>query len=152
MNSNLKCADILDLDSWWDGQLFDRILLDVPCSASGVIRRNPDIKLHRRKQDIAELVKLQQQILNTCWALLKPGGRLVYATCSVFKAENENQICKFLNNNQATLVKLPSNIALALKKCQNSQATRAFDTDFGYQIFPGEAQMDGFYFCGMTKN
>jgi len=151
MSSNVICADILRLDDWWDGGLFDRVLIDVPCSASGVIRRNPDIKLHRKKSDLATLVELQQQILETCWGVLKPGGRLVYATCSVFKAENEGQMERFLAKHHANLVELPVKIASALVKTQHPKTTRQIGTPLGYQIFPGEAQMDGFYLCGITK-
>jgi len=137
----LKCADILDIDHWWDGELFDRILIDVPCSASGVIRRNPDIKIHRKKQDLANLVELQQKILKVVWGLLKPKGRLVYATCSVFKDENERQIEGFLQDNQANLIRLPSEI--------DAQMVR--HSHIGHQIFPSEALMDGFYLCGLEK-
>jgi len=137
----LKCADILILDDWWDGQLFDRILIDVPCSAVGVIRRNPDIKLHRKKQDLVNIAALQAKILNLVWSLLKPGGRLVYATCSVFKDENEGQIQQFLKNTDAKLVRLSSEIDRQMTK----------HSEVGYQIFPGEAQMDGFYLCGLVK-
>ncbi|MCF6192916.1 MAG: 16S rRNA (cytosine(967)-C(5))-methyltransferase RsmB [Kangiellaceae bacterium] len=147
MQSNLCCADILDLNSWWDGELFDRILIDVPCSASGVIRRNPDIKIHRKKRDLANLVSLQAEILNTCWGLLKSDGRLVYATCSVFKAENEHQIQGFLSHHAAELVEFPKTIqATQIKKELHSNASSV-----GYQIFPGDADMDGFYLCGLQK-
>lgn len=137
----LKCADILILDDWWDGQLFDRILIDVPCSAVGVIRRNPDIKLHRKKPDLLNIAILQAKILNQVWSLLKPGGRLVYATCSVFKDENERQIQHFLENTNAKLVRLSSEI--------DQQMIR--HSEIGHQIFPGDAQMDGFYLCGLVK-
>jgi len=141
INLTLKCADILDIDHWWDGELFDRILIDVPCSASGVIRRNPDIKLHRKKQDLAKLVELQAKILDKMWSLLKPNGRLVYATCSVFKDENERQIERFLQSNRAELVRLSPEI--------DSQMDR--HSKIGHQILPSEAQMDGFYLCGLVK-
>lgn len=141
MNCQLICADILDLESWWQGQLFDKILIDVPCSASGVIRRNPDIKIHRKVTDIAPLVELQQDILQTCWGLLKPGGQLVYATCSVFKDENEHQINQFLEKHTAKLLKMPPRIDKQLKT----------PAEVGYQIFPGDEQMDGFYLCGLQK-
>jgi 16S rRNA (cytosine967-C5)-methyltransferase len=138
----LKVSDVTNIDNWWDGELFDRILLDVPCSASGVIRRNPDIKVHRKVTDIQPLVDIQAKILQQCWQLLKPGGILVYATCSVFKEENQNQIIKFLNENQADILSMPAAIHQQL-------SDRA---EVGYQILPGEFQMDGFYFCGLKKN
>ncbi len=92
----ISCAQAEDLESWWDGQHFDAILLDAPCSATGVIRRHPDIKLLRRATDIAQTVAIQAQLLDTLWTTLKPGGRLLYATCSLLKAENEDQITAFL--------------------------------------------------------
>lgn len=141
MDCRLVCADILDTQTWWDNQLFDKILLDVPCSASGVIRRNPDIKVHRKVTDIAPLVELQSKILKTCWQLLKPGGVLVYATCSVFKDENENQIAQFLQENEAQVVNMPEQL-------HHQLTGRA---SYGYQILPGEQQMDGFYLCGLRK-
>ena len=74
---------------WWKGQLFDRILIDAPCSATGVLRRRPDVRLHRRESDIAAMGVQQRRILSALWPLLAPGGRLVYITCSVLRAENE---------------------------------------------------------------
>ncbi|TQV71029.1 16S rRNA (cytosine(967)-C(5))-methyltransferase RsmB [Aliikangiella marina] len=142
MNCQLKIADITHVDDWWDGQQFDRILIDVPCSASGVIRRNPDIKVHRLATDIAPLVSLQQTIMEKCWPLLKPGGRLVYATCSIFKAENEQQVQAFLENHSAKVEVMPEPIARHL----SSRAS------VGYQILPGEYQMDGFYLCALQKS
>ncbi len=140
-NITLVNEDILLTDKWWDGELFDRILIDVPCSASGVIRRNPDIKIHRKKQDLINIVQLQAEILLKAWSLLKPGGRLVYATCSIFKDENEKQIQAFVNSNQADVAFLPAGQHEQLKK----------HSQLGYQIFPGECQMDGFYLCGLIK-
>jgi 16S rRNA (cytosine967-C5)-methyltransferase len=137
----LLCADLLATDDWWDGRAFDRILIDVPCTASGVIRRNPDIKLHRKKLDLTNTVELQKKILETAWSLLKPGGRLVYATCSVFKQENERQISRFLQSHNAQLAFLPKNIDQKIVK----------HGELGYQILPGEVQMDGFYLCGLQK-
>ncbi|WP_168204100.1 16S rRNA (cytosine(967)-C(5))-methyltransferase RsmB [Aliikangiella coralliicola] len=138
---HLICADVTEVEDWWDGQLYDRILLDVPCSASGVIRRNPDIKIHRKTTDIQPLVEIQSKILDKTWELLKPGGILVYATCSVFKQENDAQIAAFTKRNEVEFVSLPNKIE---KKLNN-------EAEFGYQIFPGEAQMDGFYLCGLKK-
>ncbi|MFT6733238.1 MAG: 16S rRNA (cytosine967-C5)-methyltransferase [Polaribacter sp.] len=140
---NLLNVDFLDYQKWWDKAFFDRILIDVPCSASGVIRRNPDIKIHRKKTDIGALVELQSKMLNAAWQMLKPGGTLVYATCSIFKIENEDQIKQFLDKNKAKLLSMPADVDEELKK--------AIVTDLGYQIFPGQMQMDGFYFCGLEK-
>jgi 16S rRNA (cytosine967-C5)-methyltransferase len=91
-------ADAAQTETWWDGKLFQRILLDAPCTATGVIRRHPDIKLLRRQSDVAQTVALQAQLLNALWPLLAPGGVLLYATCSVLKAENEGQITRFLHD------------------------------------------------------
>lgn len=104
LHATLTQADAADIDSWWDGTPFDRILLDVPCSATGVIRRHPDIKLLRRESDIVPLASIQLGLLEAMWSILKPGGRLVYATCSVFPQENHRIIQRFLKQqNQATL-------------------------------------------------
>ena len=95
LHASLLQADAADIDQWWDGQLFDRILLDVPCSASGVIRRHPDIKLLRRESDVVPLAHIQLGLLDAMWRVLKPGGRLVYATCSVFPQENHRIVQRF---------------------------------------------------------
>ena len=89
-------GDAAHPDVWWDGQPFDRILADVPCSASGVVRRNPDIKWLRRPDDIAQFAAQQAVILDALWRLLAPGGTLLYATCSIFNEENDGQVCAFL--------------------------------------------------------
>ncbi len=94
--AKLKAADARDTSGWWDGQPFDAILLDAPCSASGIVRRHPDARWLRRAEDIAKLASLQAKLLDALWPTLKPGGRLVYATCSVFKSEGVNQIDAFL--------------------------------------------------------
>ncbi|MCJ8272540.1 MAG: 16S rRNA (cytosine(967)-C(5))-methyltransferase RsmB, partial [Psychrosphaera sp.] len=97
LNATLITADASAIDDWWDGQLFDRILIDAPCSGTGVIRRHPDIKLLRRPEDISNLAAQQRLLLNTLWPLLKPGGLLMYTTCSALKQENEQQIADFLH-------------------------------------------------------
>lgn len=89
-------ADAAQPDTWWDGRAFDRILLDAPCTATGVIRRHPDIKLLRRETDVAQTARTQAALLRALWPLLKPGGVMLYATCSVLKAENEQQVAAFL--------------------------------------------------------
>ena len=96
LRAEVHTADCVAIDDWWDGQAFDAILADVPCSASGVARRHPDIKTLRRESDIRVLARTQTAILDSLWRLLKPGGRLLYATCSVFGEENEGQIDAFL--------------------------------------------------------
>lgn len=89
-------ADARDTAAWWDGRPFDAILLDAPCSASGIVRRHPDVRWLRRASDIGDLARTQRALLDTLWPLVRPGGRLVYATCSVFRAEGAGQISAFL--------------------------------------------------------
>ena len=91
----LKCADAADTAAWWDGQPFDAILADVPCTASGVVRRHPDIRWLRREDDIARTAALQRRIVDALWSVLKPGGHLLYATCSIFPEEGEQQAQAF---------------------------------------------------------
>jgi len=96
---------------WWDGQLFDGILLDAPCTASGVVRRHPDVRWLRRPTDIAQLSRIQAQLLHTLWQLLKPGGAMVYCTCSVFRAEGDHQIQTFLaHHTDARLMPSPGHL------------------------------------------
>lgn len=138
LSAEIIAADAGDPDSWWQGETFDRILLDVPCSASGVIRRHPDIKLLRRKQDIDQLVETQQSMLQKIWPLLAQGGKLLYATCSIFKDENENQIKQFLQQqNDAEEIRLKANWG--------------HERPHGRQIFPGDNNMDGFYYALLLK-
>ncbi|MFC3094205.1 16S rRNA (cytosine(967)-C(5))-methyltransferase RsmB [Alteromonas sediminis] len=115
--------------TWWDGKYFDRILLDAPCSATGIIRRHPDIRWLRKVTDIAPLVSLQASILDAIWPLLKPGGTLLYATCSILPEENQEQIDRFL-------ARTPDATAEGVMQ----------------QILPGEAQMDGFYYARLLKS
>ena len=124
-------------DTWWKGEQFDRILCDAPCSATGVIRRHPDIRWLRRDSDIAELVSLQKSILNALWDKLKPGGILLYATCSVLPDENELQVQSFLESkSDATLIPL---------------STQYNSTTEGRQLLPNEDAMDGFYYAKLQK-
>ncbi|MDD2721182.1 MAG: 16S rRNA (cytosine(967)-C(5))-methyltransferase RsmB [Gallionella sp.] len=109
--ATLKCADAARTQDWWDGQPFDRILADVPCSATGVVRRHPDIKWLRRKDDIAKFSTQQSEILRSLWATLAPGGKLLYATCSIFDQENQNVIDSFLKQHSEACqvpVEIPS--------------------------------------------
>jgi 16S rRNA (cytosine967-C5)-methyltransferase len=96
LSASVRVADCSAVNQWWDGRLFDAILADVPCSASGVVRRHPDIKWLRREGDIRRFAQTQTAILDALWPLLKPGGKLLYATCSVFPEENGAQIDAFL--------------------------------------------------------
>ncbi len=126
-------------ETWWDGQAFDRILLDVPCSATGVIRRHPDIKLLRQKQDIDNLAALQLEILKKAWQMLKPGGSLLYATCSILPMENAHNIEAFLNMQ-------------ADAQLQNIQLNSGIDTGFGWQLFPNVQSHDGFFYALLQKS
>jgi 16S rRNA (cytosine967-C5)-methyltransferase len=91
-----QAADAATPAAWWDGQPFDAILLDAPCSASGIVRRHPDIRWLRRESDIAALAATQDRLLEALWPLLAPGGRLLYCTCSVFRTEGQERIDAFL--------------------------------------------------------
>jgi 16S rRNA (cytosine967-C5)-methyltransferase len=95
LTAEVKTADCRVLSRWWDGRPFDRILADVPCSASGVVRRNPDIKWLRRSDDVARFAAQQAEILDALWQVLAPGGKMLYVTCSVFAEENREQIAAF---------------------------------------------------------
>jgi 16S rRNA (cytosine967-C5)-methyltransferase len=132
-------GDAANPAGWWDGQAFDRILADAPCSATGVIRRHPDIKVRRRPEDLTRLVATQEQILEGLWPLLKPGGKLLYATCSILPVENENQMTAFLRRHPD-----------AAEDVLTMEAGRA--RAVGRQILPGEAGMDGFYYAKLRKN
>ena len=107
VQAQLVVADAAQPERWWDGQLFDAILLDAPCTASGIVRRHPDVRWLRRESDIAQLAQLQAGLLRTMWGLLKPGGRLLYCTCSVFLAEGQRQVETFLAHNTGARL-LPS--------------------------------------------
>jgi 16S rRNA (cytosine967-C5)-methyltransferase len=130
--ATLVHANATEVDTWWDGREFDRILLDAPCSAVGVIRRHPDIKLLRKPHDIARLTHLQRELLEALWPLLKPGGRLVYATCTVIRDENQRQIERFVGAMPDARLTGPG-------------------PDGDLQLFPGQANMDGFYYACVDK-
>lgn len=111
LQARVLVADAADVSAWWDGQPFDAILLDAPCSASGVVRRHPDVRWLRRESDIGQLAATQARLLSALWGVLKPGGRLLYCTCSVFRAEGEDQIETFLRHNtQASLLPSPGHL------------------------------------------
>ena len=135
----LHSADAADLDSWWDKQAFDSILLDAPCSGTGVIRRHPDIKLLRRASDIDELVKTQQALMHALWSTLKVGGHMLYATCSILKAENEHQLSWFTKQH-SNAKQIPLSLGVG----------RVTETGC-VQILPGEQGMDGFFYALLEK-
>lgn len=157
-NAQLITADAVEVEQWWQGEPFDKILLDVPCSASGVIRRHPDIKHLRRAEDIDELVKLQREILVKNWEILKPGGRLLYATCSVFKVENEDQVAWFIDNTPtAKLVdltewKAPVYEAPGIRGTGSENVVCELAVaKVGLQLFPVNFVNDGFYYALLEK-
>lgn len=131
-------GDVADVKKWWDGNLFDRILLDAPCSASGVIRRHPDIKLLRRPDDIQKLAEEQLRLLTALWPLLKIDGIFLYATCSVFPTENSSLLKKFL-------------AAHPDASEEKILASWGEECEVGRQILPGVHGMDGFYYARLRK-
>lgn len=138
MAAELVCADAAAPAAWWDERPFDRVLLDAPCSGTGVIRRHPDIKRLRRRADIAVLVAQQQRLLEAAWRMLRPGGMLLYSTCSIIPMENDEQITRFL-------VRHPE----AGRRQVEVGWGRALSA--GRQILPGEDGMDGFYYACLDK-
>jgi 16S rRNA (cytosine967-C5)-methyltransferase len=142
--AQLRTGDARAPAGWWDGRPFDAIVLDAPCSASGIVRRHPDIRWLRRAQDVVALAQIQAQMLDALWPLLRPGGRMLYATCSIFKAEGQAQIDAFLQRlgpgrarvdpaSPGHLLPLPDNGA------QPGAATR------------GPVLSDGFYYALIHK-
>ena len=97
--AHVVAADAAQTKTWWDGRQLDAILLDAPCTASGIVRRHPDVRWLRRETDVAQLAKIQKNLLKQLWPLVRPGGRLLYCTCSVFKAEGEQQVKAFVEHN-----------------------------------------------------
>ncbi len=111
LQAQVLTADAARPDSWWDGGLFDGILLDAPCTASGIVRRHPDIRWLRRESDVAQLAATQKRMLQSLWGLLRPGGRLLYCTCSLFRAEGSDQVQTFLRHNtDAVLLRSPGHL------------------------------------------
>lgn len=138
-SASLLVGDAGKPEGWFKGNDYDTILADVPCSASGVMRRHPDIKLLRRESDIMPLLALQRKILDALWRLLKPGGNMLYCTCSVFKEENEVQISKFLQRHPECVEVEISDVAWGEQRPN------------GRQILTGSANMDGFYYALLSK-
>ena len=139
LQAELFVGDAAEPQGQWSERQYDYILLDVPCSATGVIRRHPDIKLLRRKEDIGQLVKLQRRILNSIWPMLKPGGRLLYATCSMLRQENEEQIAWFLSGHAGA------------EELKPQTTVKSMDTKHGIQLLPGISDTDGFYYALLQK-
>ncbi|MCK5897507.1 MAG: 16S rRNA (cytosine(967)-C(5))-methyltransferase RsmB [Methylococcales bacterium] len=139
LSATLITADASDFKTWWDGTFFDRVLVDAPCSALGVIRHHPDIKLLRRESDIEALVKRQAEILDAAWTVLAVGGILLYATCSLLKQENQTQIESFLKQHSDGF-EIPI------------EAEWGIPQTIGRQILTGDQTMDGFYYARLGKN
>jgi 16S rRNA (cytosine967-C5)-methyltransferase len=141
--AELSRGDAADPSGWWDGEPYDRILVDAPCSATGVIRRHPDIKLLRRPADIPRLADRQTAMLAALWPLLAPGGRLVYATCSVLRAENAGAVAAFAARQSDAAVgkPLPGDNIRDLMQADGA----------GFQLFPGRNGLDGFFYCCIEK-
>jgi 16S rRNA (cytosine967-C5)-methyltransferase len=138
VDAQLRAADATDTAAWWDGQPFDAVLLDAPCSATGIVRRQPDVLLHRRPEDLVALTALQARLLDAAWRVVRPGGLLVYATCSILPSENTVQIERFLQRwPEAVLDRPPAALG---------QPTAA-----GAQRMPGDRAMDCFFYASLRK-
>lgn len=139
LKADTVTADATAIETWWNGEKFHKILLDAPCSATGVIRRHPEIKWLRSSAQVENVVNLQAGLLNALWELLETGGLLVYATCSVLKRENSQQIHQFLKQHPDAKVEAPD-------------VEWGTASPFGHQIMPGEARMDGFFYAVLRKS
>ena len=139
VTANLITANAADIDAWWDGEFYDAILLDAPCSATGVIRRNPDIKMLRKPEDIVKLAALQQSLLGALWQCVKPGGIFVYATCSILPVENANNVESFIAAHTDAEEVLIS-------------ASWGIKQSVGRQILPSITGPDGFYYACIQKH
>ena len=140
LKAQIVAADAAQPADWWDGQSFDGILLDAPCTASGIGRRHPDVRWLRRESDVAQLAAIQAKLLKALWPLVKPGGRLLYCTCSVFKAEGESQIQTFVQHNTDAQI-LPSPGHLTPSSATSETSLR--DNVMG--------EHDGFYYALLEK-
>ncbi len=133
-----RASDATSPHAWWNGEAFDAIVIDAPCSATGIVRRQPDILLHRREDDIASLTALQSRLLDAAWTMLKPGGTLLYATCSILPQENSTQVAAFI-------ARTPD------ARLEPLDARFGRDTGHGHQRLPGEDDMDGFFYARVRK-
>jgi 16S rRNA (cytosine967-C5)-methyltransferase len=130
-------GDATRLD-WWDGAEFDTVLIDAPCSGSGTLRRHPDIAILRSASDLVGYARLQGQLLTNLWHTLRPGGNLLYCTCSLFTEENDAVIAGFL---EATID----------AKVEGISFSSGVAREYGWQLLPTESKTDGFYFAALTK-
>ena len=138
LNAKLVIGDAGAPAGWWKGHPFDRILIDAPCSATGVLRRRPDVRLHRRESDIVAMHLQQRRILSAMWPLLAPGGRLIYITCSVLRSENEEVVAELLAQQPDAQV-VPFTLPVG------------HATGVGWQILPGDGDLDGMYYAVVQK-
>lgn len=143
LTATLLASDATRPDGWWDGTPYDRILLDAPCSATGVVRRHPDIKLLRREADLGRLARLQRDLLEALWPLLAPAGRLLYVTCSVIEQENDGVVGEFLRHH----VSARERTMLPDYNIRDLMCRKAC----GFQVLPGDRGLDGFYFACLEK-
>jgi 16S rRNA (cytosine967-C5)-methyltransferase len=144
LKADVRQADARDTARWWDGKPFDAILLDAPCSASGIVRRHPDIRWLRRPEDIAALSRLQGELLDKLWPLLRPGGVFLYATCSLFKAEGEQRIDSFLQRQ--------GGVAAVLDPASPGHLPGVADNAPQAAPRPAHALHDGFYYALLRKH
>ena len=138
LSARARLGDARKPDAWWDGQPFHRILLDAPCSGTGVIRRHPDIKVLRRPGDLGAMAARQTAMLRALWPVLARGGRLLYATCSVLSHENESIVGSFLAEHSDA-------------EAAPIDAAWGRPTGHGRQILPGDDAMDGFFYAALAK-
>jgi len=137
-HAHVLAADAADPSGWWDGAPFDAVLLDAPCSATGIVRRQPDVLLHRRAEDVEAVIKVQARLLDAAWRMLRPGGHLLYTTCSLLRRENERQIAQFITRTPGVeIVPLPD----AFGRVAGA----------GRQRLPGEQGFDGFFYARLLK-
>jgi len=137
--ARIKACDAAALSDWWDGEAFDLVLLDAPCTGSGVIRRHPDIKHTRRGEDVTSLAEQQMHLLQSLWSTVAVGGYLLYATCSVFKKENVHQVERFISDHNDAKDETPKGLNWAIAQ------------SVGYQVLPGQNNMDGFFYALIGK-
>ena len=138
LNATVIKADAIRKDTWWDGRLFDRILLDAPCSATGVIRRHPDVKRLKSPEQLPILQNTQSELLASIWPLLKQGGKLVYSTCSILRDENDRVIETFLDTHTSA-------------NLETIRAEWGITTEYGRQLLPCLDATDGFYYAVLTR-
>lgn len=138
VEAELHAADAADTAAWWDGRPFDAVLLDAPCSATGIVRRQPDVLLHRRPDDLVALTALQGRLLDAAWRVLRPGGRLVYATCSLLRSENADQLDAFRARHHDAEVDAVGD-------------AWGIVAGAGRQRLPGDQDMDGFFYAALRK-